>query len=314
MQIPSDKDELRKIKGRIFSVQGYSIHDGPGVRTTVFLSGCPLRCKWCQNPESQTLDPALFFFAEKCTGCSACVPACPEHAITVQNGLSKTDRAICLSCGRCVKACPSSAREIVGQDKTSGELLDLICRDRIFFESSGGGITLSGGEVLSQPQFSAALLELFKAEGINTAIETCGFGAWSSFAEILKNTDLVLYDFKHMDSECHKQGTGVGNELILENAERVYHTAKKRMAARVPVIPGFNDTQENMEALAKFISNRLGSDVKVHLLPYHRLGESKKERMEQKDTLFTTEIPSDSELTMLMKPFESAGLTAVIGG
>ncbi len=307
-------DELRQIKGRIFSVQGYSIHDGPGVRTTVFLSGCPLRCKWCQNPESQKLEPTLFFFAEKCTGCAACVSACPEHAISIQNGLSKTNRTLCRACGRCAAACPSGARELVGEEKSAGELLERICRDRIFFTSSGGGVTLSGGEVLSQPQFSAALLELCKAEGLHTAIETCGFGPWESFERILEHTDLVLYDFKHMDSARHELGTGVGNELILENAERVYNTAKKKMAARVPVIPGFNDTQENMTALASFITNRLGADVKVHLLPYHNLGESKKERMEQEEGKFTADIPTDKALNILMKPFESAGIEAVVGG
>lgn len=307
-------DELKQIKGRVFSVQGYSIHDGPGVRTTVFLNGCPLRCKWCQNPESQKLEPALFFFPEKCTGCGACVPACPERAISLENGLSKTDRTLCCACGSCAKACPSKARELVGEEKSAGELLERICRDRIFFASSGGGVTLSGGEVLSQPQFSAALLELCKTEGLHTAIETCGFGSWDSFERILDHTDLVLYDFKHMDSASHKLGTGVGNELILENAERVYHTAKKKMAARVPIIPGFNDTQENMASLASFIMNRLGAGVKVHLLPYHNLGESKKERMEQYGAQFKTDVPTDESLTFLMRPFESAGIDVVVGG
>ncbi len=305
---------LREVKGRIFNIQGYSIHDGPGIRTTVFLSGCPLRCWWCQNPESGTMEPKLFFMAEKCIGCGACVSVCPKKAVTIAAGKASTDRKLCDACGACVHACPADAREIVGEEKSAGEIADAVLRDKLFFDGSGGGVTLSGGEVLCQPEFSSAILALCKEGGANTAIETCGFGSWDKLSKILEHTDLVLYDFKHMDSEMHKKGTGVGNELILENAERVFREAKKKMAARVPVIPGFNDSEENMRALSEFIVSRLDTSVKVHLLPYHRLGESKNDRMERSEGRMQAEPPSDAHMEKLRAIVAGFGLEAVIGG
>ena len=307
-------NDMKQIKGRIFNIQGYSIHDGPGVRTTVFLSGCPLRCRWCQNPESQTIEPKLFFLEEKCTGCGACQIMCPYQAISLSEGKAVTDRATCRGCGACIPACLHGAREISGYEITAGELVERILRDRIFFEGTGGGVTLSGGEVLAQPDFSTAVLSLCKAENVHTAIETCGFAPWETFKGILEYTDCVLYDFKHMDTDDHRAGTGVGNELVLENAGRVYHEARKPIAARVPVIPGFNDTQANMEALASFISMRLGHDVRVHLLPYHRLGESKNDRLENTASRFAAQPPQAEQLKQLQAIIERFGLEVRIGG
>ncbi|HHU04952.1 MAG TPA: glycyl-radical enzyme activating protein [Clostridiales bacterium] len=306
-------EDLTNVKGKIFNIQGYSIHDGPGIRTTVFFLGCPLRCLWCQNPESVTLEPKLFFIAEKCIGCGRCVAACPKGAITIVDGKAVTDRSKCTVCGECVKVCPTDAREIVGETKTAGEVVKRVRQDELFYKTSGGGVTLSGGEVLMQPEFAYAILKLCKDAGLHTAIETCGFAKWEVFSKILEYTDLVLYDFKHMDSAKHKEGTGVGNELILENAIKVYHEAKKPMAARVPTITGYNDSKENMDALARFIVENLGKDVKVHLLPYHHLGESKTERMEQEVT-FTTDVPTDEHMEELRALIASYGLNAVIGG
>lgn len=306
-------EDLANVRGKVFNIQGYSIHDGPGIRTTVFFCGCPLRCLWCQNPESGTMEPKLFFMSEKCIGCGKCVSVCPNGAITIVDGKAKTDRNKCNASGECVKVCPTEAREIVGETKTAGEVLKKVRQDELFYKTSGGGVTISGGEVLMQPEFALAILKLCKQAGIHTAIETCGFAKWEIFAEILEYTDLVLYDFKHMDSEKHKEGTGVGNELILENAIKVYHEAKKPIAARVPTIPGYNDSRENISALAQFIAEKLGKDVKVHLLPYHHLGESKTERMEQ-EIVFTAEVPTNEHMEELRVLVESYGLTAVIGG
>ncbi len=304
---------LESVQGKVFNIQGYSIHDGPGIRTTVFLCGCPLRCLWCANPESGTMEPKLFFMAEKCVGCGKCAAVCPNGAITIVDGKAKTDRTKCKACGNCVKVCPVEAREIVGETKTAGEVVKKVRQDELFYNTSGGGVTISGGEVLMQPEFAIAVLKLCKEAGINTAIETCGFAKREVFSKVLEYVDLVLYDFKHMDSAKHKEGTGVGNELILENVVKVYHEAKKPVAARVPTIPGYNDTPENMHALGKFITEKMGKDVKVHLLPYHHLGESKTERMEQ-EVVFSVNTPTDEHMEELREIVASYGLNAVIGG
>ena len=179
-------EDLANIKGRIFNIQGYSIHDGPGIRTTVFFLGCPLRCLWCQNPESATLEPKLFFITEKCVGCGRCVAACPNGAIELVDGKAKTDRSKCNACGACVKACPVEAREIVGETKTAEEVVKRVRQDELFYRTSGGGVTLSGGEVLMQPDFAYAILKLCKEAGLHTAIETCG----CKVGGILQNTGI----------------------------------------------------------------------------------------------------------------------------
>lgn len=307
--------DLAAKTGIVFNIQGYSIHDGPGIRTTVFLSGCPLRCKWCQNPESNTMQPKLFFMAEKCTGCGRCIPVCPQGAITMgENGISVTDRKLCNACGECIKVCPADAREISGKTMTAGEVIEKVLKDKIFYKASGGGVTISGGEVLTQAEFTGAILQLAKQNELHTAVETCGFGSWESFMKFLPYTDLVLYDIKHMDSERHKFGTGFGNEIILENAKRIYKELKIPMAVRVPTIPGYNDSKENIGATAKFVAENLGKDVKVHLLPYHKLGESKHARMEDDHEAFVSEVPTNEHMEELRSYVESFGLTSVIGG
>ena len=301
-------------EGIVFNIQGYSIHDGPGVRTTVFLSGCPLRCRWCQNPESNTVAPKLFFIAEKCTGCGRCVPHCPSGAISVAGGHAHTDRTRCTACGACIKACVTDAREISGERMNADAVLARVMKDKIFYDASGGGVTLSGGEVLAQPEFAAELLRRCGEEGLHTAVETCGFAPWERARAVLERADLVLYDLKHMDPDRHRWGTGVDNELILENARRIYHELKKPMAARVPTIPGYNDSEENIAATARFVARELGTDVKFHLLPYHRLGGSKHERMEDDADWFDTEPPSKEHMEDLRRLAAGFGLDAVVGG
>jgi len=307
-------NETENTKGIIFNLQRYSIHDGPGIRTTVFLKGCPLRCLWCQNPESQASQPEIFFDREKCTGCGTCVQACPEGAIEIKDGKSRTNRQLCKGIGRCAEVCPNEARNLIGRYVTAGEVFKEVKADEIFYLRSGGGVTLSGGEPLAQPEFAIALLKLCKDAGINTALDTSGYARWETLKRVLEYVDLVLYDFKHMDPVEHKKCTGVSNDLILDNARKIHHELSITILVRVPIIPGYNDSVENIEATARFIAKELDKSIKVHLLPYHRLGEVKYERLERPGKPFSTEPPSEERMSELKKIVESFGLTVFIGG
>ena len=227
-----------------------------------------------------------------------------------------TDRELCTGCGECVESCPNEARSLMGERLSPEDVFTRVSRDKIFYESSGGGVTLSGGEVVAQPGFSIRILKLCRESNIHTAIETCGFAKWETLKHILAYVDLVLYDLKHMDSELHEQFTGVPNHLILENAKRIVHELHFPMLVRLPVIPGYNDSLENMEHTTSFIKNDLSPDIKVHLLPYHRLGESKYERMENHERLEAMKIepPSDEKMNSLVSLFESQGLSVTLGG
>lgn len=300
--------------GMIFNIQHYSLHDGNGIRTTVFMNGCPLRCLWCQNPESQLLRPTVFFNSEKCTGCGQCVPVCPEGAIEIVEGHSKTDRDLCLGHGECVQACPNEARNLMGKNVTAEELFPELNGDAAFYKRSNGGVTLSGGEPLVQPEFAISLLKLCKNAGIHTALDTCGYADWEIVKRVMNYVDLVLYDFKHMDSAKHKKYTGAPNELILDNARRIHRELSKPMLARLPVVPNYNDSPKNITATARFIANELGNSVRVHLLPYHRLGETKYERMETTGETTSIQPPSPEHMLEIQKIVESFGLNVHIGG
>lgn len=304
----------KSVQGVIFNIQHYSIHDGPGIRTTVFIKGCPLRCLWCQNPESQLLQPEVFFNQEKCVGCGQCAAVCPCGAIEIQEGKARTNRERCKGRGKCVEVCPYEARSLMGRHVTAGEVFHEVAKDEVFYESSGGGVTLSGGEPLSQPEFAAAILRLCKEAGLHTAVDTCGYAAWETIKEVLQYADLVLFDFKHMEPAKHQEYTGVPNRLILENAKRIYRELRCSMWARIPVVPGYNSTKENIRATAEFISRELGSQVKVHLLPYHKMGEVKYKRLEREDGVLHIEPLEEEKMEELKKIVESFGLETVIGG
>jgi len=305
---------MEDVKGTIFNIQRYSIHDGPGIRTTVFFKGCPLRCLWCQNPESQTFQQELFYNRDRCTGCGRCLPACPEKAIEIVEGRSRTLRTLCNVCGACAEVCAEEARGLMGKVVSAKEVFAEVDKDAVFYERSGGGVTLSGGEPLAQPEFAIEILSLCKNAGIHTAIETCGHAPWETVERVLKVVDLVLYDLKHMDPVEHRKITGVSNALALENLKRVSHETHVALDIRIPVIPGYNDTSENMEATASFIVKELGPSVPVHLLPYHRLGDSKREQMERTEPSLGIVPPGDEQMEKLKGFFESRGVNAVIGG
>ncbi len=250
---------------RIFDIQRCSMVDGPGIRTTVFLKGCNLRCAWCHNPESQSVEPVMMFYKNKCTGCGKCAQVCPRHL------------QACELCGKCADLCPQSAREICGKIMTVQEIFDIVRKDLDYYESSGGGVTFSGGECLHQVKALQQMLALCRAESINTAVDTAGAVAWSAFEAVLEEADWFLYDVKCWDEETHRRYTGVSNRLILENLRRLALICPQKIIVRVPVIPGVNTSESEMNGIAGFLKE-LGV-YKVELLPYHKMGEHKYEDM-----------------------------------
>ena len=258
-------------KLKVFNIQRYSIHDGHGIRTTVFFKGCPLKCTWCHNPEGQRIESELLFDADKCAKCGRCIEKCPNK--------SPFDRGSCILCGTCVDICPNEAREIAGRDYSLSEIVAICRRDIQFYEQSGGGVTLSGGEVMLQP--IDALEELMRRltdEGISVNIDTCGQAPWDKYERILKYTDVFLYDIKAMDTEVHREYTGVGNELILENLKRLA-AAGARISIRMPLVENVNSSCEDIQKCARFLKNECIRPVSVHLLPYHDTGMGKYRKM-----------------------------------
>lgn len=260
--------------GRIFDIQQFCTHDGPGIRTVVFLKGCPLHCVWCHNPEGIAPKPILSYLEARCTGCLRCAEAC-EHEVHQWNDRGKhvVNRDRCIGCGRCVTACPNGALERVGRDMTVDEVLARLMIDLPFFSASGGGLTLSGGEPLSQPDFTVSLLRATQTAGIHSLIETSGFATWSTFEKVLPDVDGFLYDIKETDSSRHKELTGQGNERILQNLRQL-HDCGADVTVRMPIVPGLNDHQAHLDAVDAMMAEmpRLkGPDI----MPYHPLGRSK---------------------------------------
>lgn len=306
------------VKAPVFNIQTYCIHDGPGIRDTVFIKGCPLRCLWCSNPESNLAKPQLMTYSSNCTGCGLCVDSCPNKAISLgqykgnDKYIALTNRKLCIDCGKCVDVCPRKAREISGKDMTVRECIDKVKRDKLFFEDSGGGITLSGGEMLVHPEFSANLLAAAHENGIKTCVESSSFAPKEIIDKVFAHVDLALLDIKHMDDELHKKYTGISNKQILENIKHVYNNLHVPVIIRVPVIPGCNDDEKNIKQTALFAKS-LGSDVLVNLLPAHKLGESKNESLGQENKI-TIEVPSDEHMRHLKEIVEKIGQPCKIGG
>ncbi len=274
--------------GMIFDIERSSFVDGPGIRTTVFFKGCNLRCAWCHNPESQRATPQLMFYQNKCTGCGTCRAKCP-------NALESCD-----VCGNCALYCPSHAREKCGETYTAERLLAEVVKDKLFYESSGGGVTFSGGECMLQLDFLSEVLKKCKEQGIHTAVDTAGCVPYSSFERILPDTDLFLYDIKCFDSETHKRYTGVGNELILENLGRLLKT-EKAVWVRIPIIPRVNDSEDEMQAIKQFLDS-CGKPERVELLPYHAMGEHKYAALGKNGQTFS--VPSEEVMSKLNRIFE----------
>ena len=262
----------RDKKGIIFDIKRFATGDGPGIRSLVFLKGCPLMCKWCANPESQRTEPEIIYYRNKCTGCNKCVEKCPTQAIKHDQKYGLIiDREKCTTCGKCMEVCYYGARELIGKDMSVSEVMEIIHKDKKYYDNSGGGVTLTGGEPLLQPEFTKELLKACKKSGINTAIETSGSAKWQYLNEILPYLDLIFYDFKHIDSELHRQYTGVDNERILENLRKVNDTFEGEIIVRIPFITDINDSEENQIRMYKHIS-QFNKIKKIEIMPYHRFG------------------------------------------
>ena len=288
-------------------------HDGPGIRTTVFVKGCPLHCLWCQNPESWKSEKEMMYYASLCALCGSCVSACPSHALSIKNGQLSRDASLCTLCEKCLPGCPNKAREIVGLCKSVQEVYEKVASERLFLEESSGGLTISGGEALFYPEFTASLLALAKENHIHTAIETSCFASREIIDFVFPYVDLALIDIKHMNPVLHQQYIGVSNETILNNISYIHEHYQTPIIIRCPVIPGYNDSTDNMHQMGVFVQKTLGNNTEVHLLPYHNMGDSKRIALGTEIT-FTSTPPDSDHLAELCRILEEYELRVCIGG
>ena len=262
--------------GRVFAVKRFAVHDGDGIRTTVFFKGCSLRCVWCHNPEGLQKSPTLSFNKEKCSLCGKCLAVCSQRAIEVKE--MKINRQACSGCGKCAEVCLSDATEVLGKEMTAQEILSEVIKDKMFYESSGGGLTVTGGEPSFQPDFTLELLALAKKEGISLAIETCGMGSRDFYKNALELGTTFLYDIKSIDPVRHKALTGADNTLILSNLKYLFDN-NADVIIRLPLIPDCNDSDEDISALADFLKENEGRYRYAEIMPYHALGTGKAEKI-----------------------------------
>lgn len=291
------------VTGTVTEIKRYAVFDGPGIRTTVFVKGCPLRCRWCSSPETWSPQPQIYFKLEKCQECGNCKDVCPSESIEMKKEY-RISREKCTLCMECVDVCKTKALSIIGEKFTAEEIFDDIKKDKIFFEKSGGGLTISGGEPLSRPDFVSKIFKLCRENDIHTTLDTSGYGSKKSVEKILSHADLVLLDIKHMDPEKHREYTGVSNEKILENAELMANKTQLRIS--LPLIKDFNDSKENIEKTADFATS-IGVEH-IDLEPLHKLGEEKYRMLGMESPYPDFEESSDQEVKKVLEIIKSEGL------
>ncbi|MEI3502747.1 MAG: glycyl-radical enzyme activating protein [Anaerovoracaceae bacterium] len=296
--------------GTVFNTQKFSIHDGTGIRTLIFMKGCPLRCIWCSNPESQRTGPEVMFVRSKCTGCGKCAALCREAA--VDDVTFDIDRSRCVKCGLCTSKCYAGAKKMTGRQVTVREMMELIEKDRIFYTNSGGGVTVGGGEPAMQHGFVEELLKACRESHIHTAIETCGYGRWQDICGMFDNADQIFFDLKAIDPELHRRLTGVSNELILHNAEQAAVRGKD-VIFRIPLIPGCNDSLTNIEETGIFVGGLSGNgrNVSIEILPYHDLGRDKYRWLDMDYGLEDTGKPDATQVEELKTILKDHGCSVV---
>lgn len=294
-------------KGYIFDIKRYAVHDGPGIRTTVFFKGCPLKCRWCHNPEGISTHDELMHFEYKCMHCKTCEAVCEFNAVSSDDGIKQIDRALCSRCGICAQTCPTSAMTIVGRYVTSKEIIDEVERDILFYDNSGGGVTFSGGEPLLQHSFLLELLHECKDRGLHTVLDTSGFSTGHILSSVMDLVDVFLYDIKLSDDDQHKKYTGVTNIVIKDNLRMLTEAGRgKDIILRLPVIPDITDTEENIDGTIEFISTLKGIN-EIDLLPYHDVSE-KYRRLGMEYMMHTHETPPKERLLNIKERFEKLGL------
>lgn len=286
------------IKAKIFEIKRFAVHDGDGIRTTVFFKGCPLKCVWCHNPEGIDFKSQLAYYKEKCIGCAQCVDVCINNAHYIENGIHIYDREKCLYCGKCSDVCLGNSLSFYGKEMTIDELLPLLMEDKEFYDNSNGGVTLSGGECLMQADFCASLLKKLKENGIHTAVDTCGFVKRDAIDKVMPYTDIFLYDLKAIDEDVHIKCTGHSNKIILENLKYLDDCGKK-IEIRIPYVPNFNNNQ--MPEIKEFLSS-FKNITKVKVLPYHNYAKAKYESLNMKNTLPDT-LPTEDEIKTVQNLF-----------
>ena len=291
------------MKGNIFDIKHFAVHDGPGIRTTVFFKGCPLKCVWCHNPESISKSTLLGYVSQNCTACQRCARVCPTGAHTVENGTHAFSREKCIKCGKCAEVCYGKNLTLYGREATVEQIISDVLVDEDFYESSGGGITLSGGECLIQADFCEELLKAAKEKGLHTAVDTSGFAPRESLEKVVPYTDLFLYDVKAFDEEVHKRCTGVSNKIILDNL--IYLDGiGAQIEIRIPLVPEYNTTE--IEKIGGFLKD-LKSVLGVRILPYHNYALTKYESLGMENTL-PEKVPTEEEISAAEKALENLGI------
>jgi pyruvate formate lyase activating enzyme len=303
---------VSEISGFIFDIKRYAIHDGPGIRTTVFFKGCPLRCRWCHNPESLSAKPQLMYRANRCIACGQCIQACPEKALQQEDGKISILWPQCTACGACVTVCPSGAMELVGKTMTVKQVMQEISKDVLFYDQSGGGASFCGGEPLAQPEFLLALLMQCRKLNIHTTIDTSCYAKREIIDDILDMTDLFMCDIKHPDSVKHKEFTGVENTLILDNIRYLSEKARS-VLIRIPIIPGFNDQPETIESTGKLVK-QMKNIHQIDLLPYNSGGWHKSQRIGLEYALKDVHEPDGKAMEILADILKNMGFKVHIGG
>ncbi len=293
--------------GTIFNIQRFSVQDGPGIRTTVFVKGCPLRCTWCANPESQNSNLEVGHLDSQCNHCGRCIEVCDPKAITLQERGIHIDRERCNDCLKCVPVCAPNALRVFGQEASVKEIWSEIQKDVLYYRNSKGGITVSGGEALNQRDLVAGLFKRAHSSGLHTTLDTTGFGSPSTLEAVLEYTDLVLFDLKIMDPDAHMEHVGVPNGPILRNAKKVVEKGVP-IVIRVPLIPHITDTEENIRAIARFVREELGADIPVNVLPYHKFGTNKYAMLDREYELAALEMMTEEKIEKIVAIFEAHGL------